>query len=196
MLCKSFFKIQYNNNWSRMTSFKICAGDVFLIIYFLICTFPADGYCDNNFNKNNKETFKARVFTPRLIDALTEHNRNLKENQIDFAYLTSVDQESIIKNYTAKANDGRNNIECRCNTTKLSSKSTAIGDCNLCINIENENRERDDGNNKLFQLNYTQNKVNETIYLNVNFENLTDRQRRDVIDESSTSTNGLHGKWC
>lgn len=165
-----------------MTSHKKCAGDVFLIIYFLICTFVKNGYCDNDFSKNYKETLKARVSNSGLIDGLTDYNRNLHQNQIDFAAL---------KNNTANITDGSNSIQCRCNTTK----STSIADCHICFNSENEIGEQDVGNNKLFKLNYSQNEVNETIYLNVNFENLTDRQRRDVIDESTTSTNGLHGKW-
>lgn len=179
-----------------MTSVKKCVGDGFLIISFLICTFAAIGHCDNNFHKNYKETFKTRAFHSRSIDGLTEHNRNLKKNQIDFADLTLVDQAAaIITNFTANTDAGWNNIQCRCNTTNIASKS--IGDCNTCIDSETDNSEQhddDDGNNQLFKLNYSQNKVNETIYLNVNFENLTDRQRREVIDESSTSTNSLHGK--
>lgn len=180
-----------------MTSLKKCADDVFLIIFFLICTFVASGYCDNNFklNKNYKETFKARVFNPRSIDGLTENNRNLKQRQIDVPYLTTDNQQSIQNNNSTNPNDGWNNIQCRCNTTELSSKPISIVDCHICINSENANSEQDVAINKLFKLNYSQNKVNETIYLNVNFENLTDRQRRDVIDESSTSTSGLHGKW-
>lgn len=172
-----------------MTSLKDCVGDVFLII-FLICTFAPNGYCGNNFNKNHKETFKTGAFDP--INGLAEINQNLEKSRIDFAYLTSVDQQSLIKNYTANVNDTWD-TECRCNTTESSSKSTPTVDCHICVNSEKS--EQDVGNNKLFKLNYSENKVNETIYLNVNFENLTDRQRRDVIDESSTSTNGLHGKW-
>lgn len=179
-----------------MTSLKECAGDVFLIIYFLICTFATNGYCDNNFNENYKETFPPRVIHSRLIDALTANNLNVRKNPINIPHITPpVNHQSVIKNYTSSENDKRNNLKCRCNITDLlSSKSTSITDCYTCIDSENEKREQDVGNNKLL-LNYSQNKVNETIYLNVNFENLTDRQRRDVIDESSTSSNGLHGKW-
>lgn len=179
-----------------MTSLKECAGDVFLIIYFLICTFAANGCCDNNFNENYKETFKPRISNAKLIDGLTANNLNVRKNPIDFVYVPPVNHQSKIENYTSSANDERNNPKCRCNTTELSSRSTSIADCyNTCIDSENENSEQDVENNKLFKLNYSQSKVNETIYLNVNFENLTDRQRRDVIDESSTSSNGLHGKW-
>ncbi len=183
-----------------MTSPKKCGsgGDVFLVIY-LVCTFVANGYCDNNnFNKNYKEALKPRVFNTRSTSGITEINRNLKENQIKLAHLNSVGQQSFIKttNYTSNTTDEWHNIECRCNTTKLSSESTSIVDCHICVNSENENSVQDVENDKLFKLNYSQNEVNETIYLNVNFENLTHtRQRRDVIDESSTSTNGLHGKW-
>lgn len=179
------------------SSLKKCAVDGFLIIYLLICTFVANGYCDNNFNRNDKGTSKAPFVNPHEIGVLRENQiENQKLNQIDFSYLTSVvDQQSKIKNYTANTNAGWDNIQCRCNTTDLPSESTSIIDCNSCINSENEISEQHVGNNRLFKLNYSPNKVNETIYLNFNFENLTDRQRRDVIDESSTSTNGLHGKW-
>lgn len=175
-----------------MTSLKNCAGDVFLIIYFFIYTFAENAHCDDNFNKNYKETFLPKVFNQRSIDGFTSNqesnNRNVKKNQIDFKYLTSSDQQSEINNYTSTTIDQRNNV------TKLPSKLTSIVECYACIDSENHDSEQDVENNKLFKLNYTQNAVNETIYLNGNFENLTDRQRRDVIDESSTSSNGLHGK--
>lgn len=176
MLDKYFFSlnirtIKYSN---RMTSSKECGSDVSLIIYLLICTLLANGYCDNNFNKNYKETFKPRPFNSQ--NKLTESNRNLKEN-----YTTSAPFEWL-------------NVRCRCNTTKISSNSVPINGCH-CMDSEIENREQVVSNNKKLKLNYSENEVNQTVYLNVNFENLNDRQRRDVIDESSTSTNGLHGEW-
>ncbi|XP_037049143.1 orexin receptor type 1-like isoform X1 [Bradysia coprophila] len=170
-----------------MTSPRKCGRDAFPITFILFCTFVANGYCDNNnFNKNYKETFKPRRFNPRLIE---NNNQIFRENQIDFGYLTSVDHQSTVKNSTPNPTDewNNNNIQCRCNATKLPSESTSIVDCHNCVNRERENGERVVGNNKLAQYD-----ANETIYLNVNFENLTDRQRRDVIDESSTSANGLH----
>lgn len=157
-----------------MTSSKNCGGDVFLIIYFLICTLAANGYCDNNFNKNYKETFKHRISTQRTINELTDYDRNAKGN------------------YTEIPTIGLDSVECGgCNTTGFVSDP----DCHSCVNGETENSEHVAPNNKIFKLNYKQNDVNETIYSNVNFPNSFDRQRRDVIDESSTSGGGLHGKW-
>lgn len=175
-----------------MTSLKKCAGDVFLIIYLLICTFTENSYC----NKNDKETYQQNVFNRRLIEELTSNNRTSNKNEINFVQLSTVDHQSLSSNDTPSTIIQRHNIKCCCNTTELSSESTPTVDCYNDIDNANEDSAQDDKNNKIFKLNYSRNKVNETIYLNVNFQNFTDRQRRDVIDESSTSNfGGLHGKW-
>lgn len=172
-----------------MTSPRKCVGDVFSITFILFCTFVANGYCDN-FNKNYKETFKPRHFNPRSI------NENSGENRIDFGYSTTAELKSKIENYATPntADDWSDDIQCRCNVTKFPSESTSIVDCHNCVHSEHEEEDGDDNNKLLTQLNYAQYDASETIYLKSNFENLTDRQRRDVIDESSTSANGLRGK--